>query len=88
MQDQGLDTVDANIAVGQPIDARNYDLAARILIDLGHCNIRLLTNNPAKLDALRGMGINVIEQQSIIIRENPHNLNYLKIKKERMLHLL
>jgi GTP cyclohydrolase II len=87
LQDQGLDTVDANVSLGEPIDARDYGLAARILIDLGHRDIRLLTNNPAKLDALRGMGINVVEQQSVIVEQNPHNLRYLKVKKERMSHL-
>lgn len=88
MQDQGLDTVDANLALGEPIDARNYDLAARILADLGHSKIRLLTNNPAKLTALREMGINVIEQLPLIVSGNQHNLNYLRVKKERMSHLL
>ena len=88
MQDQGLDTVDANLALGEPIDARNYDLVARILVDLGHSKIRLLTNNPAKLTALREMGINVIEQLPLIVSGNKHNLNYLRVKKERMSHLL
>ena len=57
LQDQGLDTVDANVEIGAPIDARDYDLAAQILFDLGFPRIRLLTNNPAKVDALRAAGI-------------------------------
>jgi GTP cyclohydrolase II len=88
MQDQGLDTVDANLALGEPIDARNYDLAAHILIDLGYREIRLLTNNPSKLKALSELGIRVTEQLPLIVANNPHNLNYLRVKKERMSHLL
>jgi GTP cyclohydrolase II/3,4-dihydroxy 2-butanone 4-phosphate synthase/GTP cyclohydrolase II len=87
LQDQGLDTVDANVSLGEPVDARDYDLAAQILVDLGYPDIRLLTNNPAKLEALREKGINVVEQQSLIVEQNPHNLRYLKVKKERMSHL-
>lgn len=87
LQDEGMDTVDANISIGEPIDARDYDLAARILADLGLPTVRLLTNNPAKVDALQAMGITVAEQLSLIITPNRHNRGYLKAKKERMAHL-
>jgi GTP cyclohydrolase II len=88
LQDQGYDTVDANVAIGEPIEARDYDLAAHILFDLGYSKIRLLTNNPAKVDALREEGITVVEQRSLIVKASPHNQRYLDTKKERMAHLL
>jgi hypothetical protein len=64
LQDQGLDTVDANLEQGAPIDARDYEFAAQILTDLGFNKIRLMTNNPAKVDALKEHGIEVVEQIS------------------------
>ena len=88
LQDQGYDTVDANVAIGAPIEARDYDLAAHILFDLGFSRIRLLTNNPAKVDALRAEGITVVEQRSLIVKASPHNKRYLATKKERMAHML
>ena len=88
LQDQGYDTVDANVAIGAPIEARDYDLAAHILFDLGYGKIRLLTNNPAKVDALRKEGINVVEQRSLIVKASPYNKRYLATKKERMAHML
>lgn len=88
LQDQGYDTVDANVAIGAPIEARDYDLAAQILFDLGFSRIRLLTNNPAKVDALRKEGITVVEQRSLIVKASPYNKRYLATKKERMSHLL
>ena len=88
LQDQGYDTVDANVAIGAPIEARDYDLAAHILFDLGFGKIRLLTNNPAKVDALRAEGINVVEQRSLIVKASPHNKRYLATKRERMSHML
>ena len=87
LQDDGADTVDANVRLGLPVDARDYDLAARILQDLGQQNIKLLTNNPAKVEALKTLGINVAEQMSLIVAPNRHNRGYLKAKKERMAHL-
>jgi len=66
LQDRGYDTVDANVAIGAPIEARDYDLAAHILFDLGYPEIRLLTNNPAKVEALREEGVDVIEQIPLI----------------------
>jgi GTP cyclohydrolase II len=88
LQDQGYDTVDANVAIGAPIEARDYDLAAHILFDLGFPEIRLLTNNPAKVEALRAEGVDVIEQLPLIVEPSPHNTRYLATKKERMAHKL
>jgi GTP cyclohydrolase II len=87
LQDQGMDTVDANVSIGAPIDARDYDLAARILADLGQDKIKLLTNNPAKVEALKGKSIAIEEQLSLIVAPNRHNRGYLQAKKERMAHL-
>jgi GTP cyclohydrolase II/3,4-dihydroxy 2-butanone 4-phosphate synthase/GTP cyclohydrolase II len=88
LQDQGYDTVDANVAIGAPIEAREYDLAAHILFDLGYPEIKLLSNNPAKVEALQQEGVDVIEQLPLIVKPSPHNTRYLKTKKERMAHKL
>ena len=88
LQDQGYDTVDANVAIGAPIEARDYDLAAHILFDLGFAEIKLLTNNPAKVEALRQEGVDVIEQLPLIVKPSPYNVRYLATKKERMAHKL
>jgi GTP cyclohydrolase II/3,4-dihydroxy 2-butanone 4-phosphate synthase/GTP cyclohydrolase II len=88
LQDQGLDTVDANLEQGAPIDARDYEFAAQILTDLGFSKIRLMTNNPAKVDALKEHGIEVVEQISLIISPSPHNKRYLETKRRRMSHKL
>lgn len=88
LQDQGRDTVDANVEIGHPIDARDYDLAAAILFDLGFGEIRLLTNNPAKVEALRAEGVKVVEQVSVVTPPHRHNKKYLETKRERMAHKL
>jgi GTP cyclohydrolase II len=88
LQDQGYDTLDANLAIGAPADARDYDLTAQILLDLGARRIRLLTNNPAKVDALRAHGITVVEQVPVVTEPNLHNKRYLITKRERMSHKL
>jgi GTP cyclohydrolase II len=88
LQDQGFDTVDANIELGEPIDAREYELAAEILHDLGFEKIRLMTNNPAKVSALNAEGIEVVEQVSLIVSPSPHNARYLETKRRRMAHKL
>jgi GTP cyclohydrolase II/3,4-dihydroxy 2-butanone 4-phosphate synthase/GTP cyclohydrolase II len=88
LQDQGYDTVDANVAIGAPIEARDYDLAAHILFDLGYPEIKLLTNNPAKVEALTEEGVDVIEQIPLIVTASTHNKRYLATKKERMAHKL
>ncbi len=88
LQERGLDTVDANLALGFGADLREYSVAASILRDLGIRRIRLLTNNPAKLDDLEEAGIEVVERVPLIIQSNPHNARYLRTKKERLGHLL
>lgn len=88
LQDQGRDTVDANLEIGEAIDARDYDLAAEILKDLGFIEIRLLTNNPAKVEALRREGIRVVEQIPLVIEPGSHNRHYLETKRRRMAHKL
>ena len=88
LQEQGLDTVDANLRLGHPEDARTYEAALDILKDLGVDGIRLLTNNPAKVDALRGFGINVQERIAHEVASQRHNEEYLRTKRDRMGHLL
>jgi GTP cyclohydrolase II len=88
LQDQGFDTVDANRALGLPDDMRDYHIAAEILLDLGVRRVRLLTNNPAKIDGLTGHGIEVAERVPLHVAPNPTNLHYLRTKQQRMGHLL
>jgi 3,4-dihydroxy 2-butanone 4-phosphate synthase/GTP cyclohydrolase II len=88
LQEQGLDTVEANLALGFPADLREYSVAASILKDLGIRRIRLLTNNPAKIKDLEEAGIAVVERIPVRIPSNPHNARYLKAKKEKLGHLL
>ena len=87
-QDRGLDTVDANLSIGAPIDSRDYELPAKILKDLGFEKIRLMTNNPLKIDAMKRHGIEVIEQVGTVTEPSEHNERYLATKKERMAHKL
>src|SRR5881409_119564 len=88
LQDEGLDTVDANVALGLPVDARDYSAAAAVLHELGVTRIRLITNNPSKIEALRRHGVAVVERVPIDTTPNPVNTRYLKVKAERMGHLL
>lgn len=88
LQDQGLDTVEANEALGFPADLRDYGIGAQILVDLGLKNVRFLTNNPKKLIAFQGYGINIVDQVPIIAPSNPENRRYLDTKREKMGHLL
>ena len=88
LQDQGLDTVDANIEIGAPIDARDYGLAAHILFDLGMPEIRLLSNNPAKVEAMRAEGVKVSEQVAVRPGPSLYNKRYLETKRVRMAHKL
>ena len=85
-QDRGLDTVDANLSIGAPVDARDYRLAANILMDLDANEIRLMTNNPLKVDAMRAFGITVVEQVPHVISPSLHNARYLSTKRDRMSH--
>jgi 3,4-dihydroxy 2-butanone 4-phosphate synthase/GTP cyclohydrolase II len=88
LQEQGLDTVDANLQLGLPADLRDYGIGAQILADLGLSSIRLLTNNPKKIRGLEGYGLKVTDQVPIEHMPNPHNEAYLRAKKEKMGHLL
>ena len=88
LQDQGLDTVDANIALGHPVDARRYEAAGAILKALGVRSIRLMSNNPLKLLALREQGIEVMERELHAAGAHPENAGYLATKRERLGHLL
>ncbi len=87
LQDGGLDTVDANVSLGLPVDARTYDTAAQILWDLGVAQVRLLTNNPDKLGALAAAGLSVVTRTSLATSAHPSALAYLETKRTRMGHL-
>ncbi|MEN9676053.1 MAG: hypothetical protein RIS76_1949 [Verrucomicrobiota bacterium] len=88
LQEGGLDTVEANLKLGFPMDLRDYGVGAQMLCDLGLKTIRLLTNNPKKVVGLQGYGLEIVEQRPIRVKPNPHNAGYLKTKRERMGHLL
>jgi 3,4-dihydroxy 2-butanone 4-phosphate synthase / GTP cyclohydrolase II len=87
LQEEGLDTVQANLALGLPEDARDYRVAAEMLLDLGIHRAALLTNNPAKIKGLRSYGVEVIERLPVQVEPNPFNLRYLRTKKEKLGHL-
>jgi 3,4-dihydroxy 2-butanone 4-phosphate synthase / GTP cyclohydrolase II len=88
LQDQGMDTVEANEALGFAADQRDYGIGAQILHDLGLTRIRLLTNNPKKLAALSGFGIRIVDQIPLEVSPNENNLAYLRTKKHKMGHTL
>jgi GTP cyclohydrolase II len=88
LQEEGLDTVEANLALGLPVDARDYDVAAEILTDLGVRSVRLLSNNPKKLDSLRRNGILIDERVPLLVAPRAENVRYLSTKRERLGHLL
>jgi 3,4-dihydroxy 2-butanone 4-phosphate synthase/GTP cyclohydrolase II len=87
LQEEGVDTVQANLALGLPEDARDYRVAAEMLLDLGIHRAALLTNNPAKIKGLRSHGVEVIERLPVQVEPNPFNLRYLRTKKEKLGHL-
>ncbi|MBM9467748.1 bifunctional 3,4-dihydroxy-2-butanone-4-phosphate synthase/GTP cyclohydrolase II [Nakamurella leprariae] len=86
LQDEGADTVDANLALGLPADAREYGTGAQVLADLGIRSMRLLTNNPAKRAGLEGYGLEVLGRVPLPVAPNPENLRYLTTKRDRMGH--
>ncbi|TFV34449.1 GTP cyclohydrolase II [Streptomyces sp. T1317-0309] len=88
LQSEGLDTVEANLALGLPVDARDYRVAAEILHDLGVRSVRLLSNNPRKREALLRHGIKVDKQVSLLIPPCENNITYLRTKRERLDHYL
>ena len=88
LQDEGHDTVDANIALGMPVDSREYGIGAQILVDLGITTMRLLTNNPSKKGGLAGFGLEITERVPLQTAPNAENIAYLRTKRERMGHLL
>jgi len=87
LQDGGADTVDANLQLGFDADLRSYDLAARILTDLGVASVRLMTNNPAKIAGLEGAGIKVAAHESHWVDAHEHAADYLEAKKAKMGHI-
>ena len=88
LQDSGKDTVEANEALGFPADARSYEAGAQVLADLGLSSIRLITNNPQKIDCLKEYGLKVAERVPLNVEPNEHNRRYLETKKEKMGHLI
>jgi 3,4-dihydroxy 2-butanone 4-phosphate synthase/GTP cyclohydrolase II len=87
LQDQGLDTVDANVELGLPIDSREYGIGAQILADLGAKELRLMTNNPAKYGGIAGYGLSVVERVPIVTKVTDENRAYLSTKRDRLGHL-
>jgi 3,4-dihydroxy 2-butanone 4-phosphate synthase/GTP cyclohydrolase II len=88
LQEQGYDTVEANLELGLPADLRDYGIGAQILVDLGLSSIRILTNNPKKIHGLEGYGLSVSEQVPIQSIPNPHNEDYLNAKRDKLGHVL
>ena len=88
LQDEGLDTVEANLRLGFPSDGRHYDICADIMRKCGFTKVILMTNNPAKIDDLKRHGIEVIAREPLEYGRNPYNENYLNTKESKMRHLL
>jgi 3,4-dihydroxy 2-butanone 4-phosphate synthase/GTP cyclohydrolase II len=88
LQENGLDTVQANVELGFPVDAREYGIGSQILADLGLTTIRVLTNNPKKLSGISGFGLTVVSQEPIVVPANDENRRYLDTKREKLGHTL
>jgi 3,4-dihydroxy 2-butanone 4-phosphate synthase/GTP cyclohydrolase II len=88
LQEEGRDTVDANLDLGLPIDNREYGIGSQILVDLGITTMKLMTNNPAKYGGLEGFGLEVVERVALETVPNPENIEYLRTKRERLGHLI
>jgi 3,4-dihydroxy 2-butanone 4-phosphate synthase/GTP cyclohydrolase II len=88
LQEDGRDTVDANIELGLPVDSREYGIGAQILVDLGVTDMRLMTNNPSKYGGLEGFGLNIVERVPLESSPTAFNIDYLRTKRERLGHML
>ena len=88
LQEQGLDTVEANLALGLPVDTRSYGVGAQILADLGVGRLRLMTNNPAKCAGLDGSRLEIVERVPLVVRPVAENIRYLRTKQEKLGHAL
>jgi 3,4-dihydroxy 2-butanone 4-phosphate synthase / GTP cyclohydrolase II len=88
LQEQGHDTVDANLELGLPVDSREYGIGAQMLVDLGVTTMRVMTNNPVKYGGLEGFGLDIVERVPLELAPNPENISYLRTKRERLGHLL
>ncbi|MGH8981564.1 MAG: bifunctional 3,4-dihydroxy-2-butanone-4-phosphate synthase/GTP cyclohydrolase II [Acidimicrobiales bacterium] len=88
LQEEGHDTVDANVALGFPADTRQYGTGAQILVDLGVTTMRLMTNNPTKYGGLEGFGLDIVERVPLMLHSNPENIAYLRTKRERLGHFM
>jgi 3,4-dihydroxy 2-butanone 4-phosphate synthase/GTP cyclohydrolase II len=88
LQDEGFDTVDANLQLGLPVDKREYGIGSQILADLGAHQLRLMTNNPAKYGGIAGFGLTVVERVPLKALTTPENVEYLRTKRDRMGHLI
>jgi 3,4-dihydroxy 2-butanone 4-phosphate synthase/GTP cyclohydrolase II len=86
LQDGGLDTVEANLALGFEADRRDYGIGMQILVDLGLQKIRLLTNNPRKRAGLEGFGLELVERIPMVVEPNEFNMRYLQVKREKLGH--
>ena len=87
LQDQGHDTVDANLLLNLPADARRYDMTTIMLKQLGIQKVKLITNNPKKIQSLKKLGIDVVDRLPLVVGENPLNEDYLRTKRDRMDHM-
>lgn len=88
LQDRGLDTIEANLQLGHPVDSRDYSLAVGVLGALGIRSVRLMTNNPGKIGAVVASGIEVVERLSADVPSNPHSVRYLRTKRDKLGHLM